>query len=747
MEVISNIKNKTNINLLKKTHNLSDNNNSNNNKQNNLKYNCDKHYANNLYCIFLYYYFRHRLNSINKISKNDTKVKKTIDKLNNKGKIKSKINIKNVKNNFYLTKDIEKRKINSNKENLIISNNSIEKNTNTKHIKIRSGSLSTNKLFKNLNNQNKNILNNKNSSNLISNLNNKDKKYFKVIGEYPDVKNSLLSRGYIEVVEPDLNTHSSNDKENKILKENRTYNFDNINFIFTLYGKDVKPETLDSFQLVNHYKKTASITRKVELMRNIRNLVYRGIDVDSFFPRCYDLSEKVDFEDFLDDYKITKCLSNLKIFANEYINKKYSANNPEDKVSLEYFHKIEISYKVLENRINIIDNILQKNKPEEVFDYIKIRSEIISDSDWFIIANDEDLVYYKKEIESLKKLNKITRHCNLDAKTTKINSIFKLNLSLDEGVVRIIDLKHIFNLINALLFKAKSLYPQYDINGNMNIWILKPSGLSRGRGISCINQLKPTLKKIKDTSQYVIQKYIENPLIVNRRKFDIRQWVLVSTNNLNITTIWRFNEPYVRFGSEDYDTSDLTNLFSHLTNNSITKHNEIKSPKDINATDGKDITFNKNEEFEFKKNMWNKDDFINYLDKHYEKDIWIKKLQSKIDNILILTIECSKDILELRKNSYEIYGFDLMIDNDFNVWLIEVNSSPDCTYSTPVTEKIVKIGLSDFLKVVIDKNSTNYKDYKESEIIEGSYKLIHILSNNDYNLTPNKKLELKLPLT
>jgi D-alanine-D-alanine ligase-like ATP-grasp enzyme len=29
-----------------------------------------------------------------------------------------------------------------------------------------------------------------------------------------------------------------------------------------------------------------------------------------------------------------------------------------------------------------------------------------------------------------------------------------------------------------------------------------------------------------------------------------------------------------------------------------------------------------------------------------------------------------------RKNSFEFFGFDFMIDEDFRVWLIEVNTNP-----------------------------------------------------------------------
>ena len=31
-----------------------------------------------------------------------------------------------------------------------------------------------------------------------------------------------------------------------------------------------------------------------------------------------------------------------------------------------------------------------------------------------------------------------------------------------------------------------------------------------------------------------------------------------------------------------------------------------------------------------------------------------------------------------------------MIDDNLNVWLIEINSSPDMSFSTPITEKLVK---------------------------------------------------------
>ena len=43
-----------------------------------------------------------------------------------------------------------------------------------------------------------------------------------------------------------------------------------------------------------------------------------------------------------------------------------------------------------------------------------------------------------------------------------------------------------------------------------------------------------------------------------------------------------------------------------------------------------------------------------------------------------------------------------MIDELLNVYLIEINLSPDWSYSTPITEKLVKIASEDIVKIIVD---------------------------------------------
>ena len=73
------------------------------------------------------------------------------------------------------------------------------------------------------------------------------------------------------------------------------------------------------------------------------------------------------------------------------------------------------------------------------------------------------------------------------------------------------------------------------------------------------------------TSTFVIQKYIEDPMLIEGRKFDIRIWVLITQEK----EVYVFKEGYIRTSSEEFslDESDIDKLFIHLTNNAVQKNN------------------------------------------------------------------------------------------------------------------------------------------------------------------------------
>ncbi|CAE7877434.1 TTLL3C, partial [Symbiodinium sp. KB8] len=211
-------------------------------------------------------------------------------------------------------------------------------------------------------------------------------------------------------------------------------------------------------------------------------------------------------------------------------------------------------------------------------------------------------------------------------------------------------------------------------------------------------------------THWVVQRYIERPLVVFQRKFDIRQWVLVTS--WNPLQVWFFKECYLRFCVYDFTLDDLGNKFVHLSNNSIQKYS-----KRFNRT-------------EIEGNMWHSDDFANHLKEKEGYDVWSTKIHPQMKRIVTWSVQSAQDMvsveelqpaaaadschwlrllsllcltqIESRQGSFELYGYDFMVDADYNPWLIEINSSPDFSYSTDVTKRLVKGAGVDTMKVVLD---------------------------------------------
>ena len=67
--------------------------------------------------------------------------------------------------------------------------------------------------------------------------------------------------------------------------------------------------------------------------------------------------------------------------------------------------------------------------------------------------------------------------------------------------------------------------------------------------------------------------------------------------------------------------------------------------------------------------------------------------------LLQRTVPLPQETLEDRGNSHELFGYDFVVDDSFNVWLIEVNCSPSLEHSTPVTGRMVTGMVNDLFKV------------------------------------------------
>ncbi|XP_017134446.1 tubulin glycylase 3B [Drosophila elegans] len=248
-------------------------------------------------------------------------------------------------------------------------------------------------------------------------------------------------------------------------------------------------------------------------------------------------------------------------------------------------------------------------------------------------------------------------------------------------------------LAGLYLDQIESLRPDYRWDGSRNLWILKPGYQSRGIGIVIRSSLDDILQWTSNNQnkKYIVQKYIERPLLIYRTKFDIRQYMLLTITDTKVS-VWTYRDCYLRFSSQEFTMDDLRECI-HLTNNSVQKRYKNKSNRDPRLP---------------KSNMWSLDQFKDYL-RHMgaAEGAWSKTYNGFKQN-LVAVVMASLDETELLQNAFELYGCDFMLDEHYNPILIEINSTPDLSPSTEITARICPMVLKDCIRVVVDlpKNPT-----------------------------------------
>ena len=229
-----------------------------------------------------------------------------------------------------------------------------------------------------------------------------------------------------------------------------------------------------------------------------------------------------------------------------------------------------------------------------------------------------------------------------------------------------------------------------------NLWVLKRTNLNRGRQMKVLSNIDEIIKEInlmfeeKKPNNLIIQKYIEEPLLYNGRKFDIRIWVLFTYIGKDYKyEAFVFKEGHLKACSDIFNI-DSDNLFIHLTNYSVQKHNKNFSKVEI----GNEISF---QLFQQELNRQNSG-------KNFKKDIFPEMIK-----IIGLTLKAVKNKINImnRKNCFEIFGYDFILDVNFKPFLLEINTNPGLEESSPLIKMLVPRMIDDALRLTIDKSFDN----------------------------------------
>ena len=251
-----------------------------------------------------------------------------------------------------------------------------------------------------------------------------------------------------------------------------------------------------------------------------------------------------------------------------------------------------------------------------------------------------------------------------------------------------------------------------------NLWLVKPTNMNQGEGIEvvsdysdvlrCCSQEKARARSIGQAGRaapggavWVVQKYLECPLLISGRKFDIRAWVLVTDR----FDVYWYREGYIRTSSEAFVTdvideggkhggdgkvSDSERMrMIHLTNYCMQKHSDNLGKFE----EGNTLSFNQ---------------FQRYIDKHHgERGVSVLvDLVPRMQSMVVDTIMATRAHLN-RGNSkqrcFELFGYDFMVDEDFRSYLIEVNTNPFLGFQNDWHQGVVESMVEDMLQLTVDR--------------------------------------------
>lgn len=171
-----------------------------------------------------------------------------------------------------------------------------------------------------------------------------------------------------------------------------------------------------------------------------------------------------------------------------------------------------------------------------------------------------------------------------------------------------------------------------------------------------------------------------NPLLIGGKKFDMRIYALVTT--YQPLTIYLYRMGFARFTHHRYSNKidEIQNTYMHLTNVAIQKTSDNYDDR----LGGK----------------WDLRSLKLFLMSKYGAEK-VNESFALIQDLIIRSLQSVQKVIINDKHCFELYGFDILLDDTLKPWLIEINASPSMTANTP-QDYDGKIGLLEDTFAILD---------------------------------------------
>ncbi|KAM4629486.1 tubulin polyglutamylase TTLL7 [Polymixia lowei] len=222
-------------------------------------------------------------------------------------------------------------------------------------------------------------------------------------------------------------------------------------------------------------------------------------------------------------------------------------------------------------------------------------------------------------------------------------------------------------------------------------FIVKPANGAMGHGISLIRNCE----KLPAQEHFIVQEYLDKPFLMEGYKFDLRIYILVTS--CDPLRIFLYNDGLVRMGTEKYHApseANLSQLYMHLTNYSVNKHNE-NFERDETADKGSKRSIG-----------W----FTEFL---RTNDYDVAKFWGDVSELVVKTlIVAEPHVLHAYRMCrpgqppgsdsvcFEVLGFDIILDRKLKPWLLEINRAPSFGTDQKIDYDVKKGVLLNALKLL-----------------------------------------------
>jgi len=272
------------------------------------------------------------------------------------------------------------------------------------------------------------------------------------------------------------------------------------------------------------------------------------------------------------------------------------------------------------------------------------------------------------------------------------------------------------------------------------IWICKPTTGAHGKAILISDDYEEVLQYIdgfavsSDETQgagvglqaaakrrrpaaWLVQRYIQRPLLIHGRKFDIRALVCAMGDG---RILW-YDQWILRTCSQPYSLADLGNKIAHISNHCI----QATSQEYSKHEEGNELFTG---------------DLRRYLVGSRGEANGAAAFESIVEqmqDIVRSSMDAVSEIFEGEVagfDSFQLLGYDFMVDEDYRVWLLECNGSPACAarLMPGFAAAVVDVAIRGYFPTpeldglpAAGPTSTGQATADEARRIDGEFQLIH----------------------